>query len=290
MPYGEGTADRNLSNYARMAALLNRVSGVAGYINLFPYYSTIPNVTWEGYESYVQEYMQSIDQQKLISFDHYVFDNEEISEYFKNMSLIRDAAEAQNIPFWAFVQAGKSVSGGNNPSEKQFYWNVNTCLAMGAKGIQYYPMQQPGTTVNGLIYADGSKSVYYNYAKTINKQIANMDHILMNCTHEGIIAVDSRAINNTADVTCRLSGTSFRELTGVSTNLGMGAIIGCFDYNGKTALYVVNNSTYLSQNITLAFDSAVSLTQYTDNTQSLGSSQNHSISLQPGSAVLLVVE
>ena len=112
----------------------------------------------------------------------------------------------------------------------------------------------------------------------------------MNCTHEGIIAVDSRAINNTADVSCRLSGTSFRELTGVSTNLGMGAIIGCYDYNGKTALYVVNNSTYLSQNITLAFDSAVSLTQYTDNTQSLGSSQNHSISLQPGSAVLLVVE
>ena len=291
MPYGEGTADRNLSNYARMAALLNRVSGVAGYINLFPYYSSIPNVTWEGYESYVQEYMQSIDQQKLISYDHYVFDNDDKSEYFKNMSLIRDAAQEENIPFWAFVQAGRSVSGGNDPSEQQFYWNVNTCLAMGAKGIQYYPMLQPDTNVaNGLIYADGTKSVYYDYAKTINQQIANMDHILMNCTHGGIIAVDTLAVNDTVDVSSRLNSTSFRELTGVSTNLGLGAIIGCFDYNGKTALYVVNNSTYLSQTIDLTFSSAVDLTQYADNTQSLGTSQSHSISLKPGAAVLLVVE
>lgn len=289
MPYGEG-ADRNLSQYVRMATLLNRVSGVAGYINLFPYYTSISNVTWEGYEGYVQEYMQGIDQQKLISYDHYVFDSKNIPMYFKNMSLIRDAAQEQNIPFWAFIQAGKSTNSGTNPSEQQFYWNVNTSLAMGAKGIQYFPMLQPKTSVvHGLIYADGTKSPYYDYAKTINQQIANMDHILMNCTHEGIIAVDSSAITNTADVSCRLSGTSFRELTGVSTDKGEGVIIGCFDYNGKTVLYVVNNSLKNAQNVNLTFDSNVKLTLCNENTTDLGTNQNHSVFVDKASAVLLIV-
>lgn len=291
MPYGEGTADRNLSNYARMAALLNRVSGVAGYINLFPYYTSIPNVTWEGYESYVQEYMQSIDQQKLISYDHYVFDAKNIPMYFQNMSLIRDAAQEGNIPFWAFIQAGKSTNSGRNPSEQEFYWNVNTCLAMGAKGIQYFPMLQPkDSVVNGLIYADGIKSPYYDYAKTINQQIANIDHILMNCTHEGIIAVDSAVITNTEAVACRLDGTAFRKLTDVTTDRGEGLIVGCFDYNGKTVLYVVNNSLTNGQNVNLTFDANVKLTLCNENTLDLGTNQNHSVFVDKASAVLLIVD
>ena len=76
-----------------MATMINRISGVAGYINLFPHYTSISNVTWEGYESYVQEYIREIAQQKLISYDHYVFDFKNISLYYKNMSLIRDTAQ-----------------------------------------------------------------------------------------------------------------------------------------------------------------------------------------------------
>lgn len=289
MPYGE--TDRPLSQYTGMASLLNRINGIAGYINLFPYYKNIPNVTWEGYVGYVQEYMESIEQQKLISFDHYVFDGKDISVYFKNMSLIRDAAQEGNIPFWAFIQAGKSTNSGRNPSEQEFYWNVNTALAMGAKGIQYFPMQQPKTSVvNGLIYADGTKSPYYDYAKTINQKIANIDHILMNCTHEGIIAVGSTAVANTADVSCRLNGTSFRNLTGVTTDRSDGTIIGCFDYNGKTVLYVVNNSTTNSQNIELTFNSNVKLTLCDQNTTDLGTKQTHNIFVDTASAVLLIVD
>ena len=42
----------------------------------------------------------------------------------------------------------------------------------------------------------------------------------------------------------------FRELTGVDAG---DALVGCFDYKGGTALYVVNNSVTTKQEITLNF-------------------------------------
>ena len=162
---------------------------------------------------------------------------------------------------------------------------------MGAKGIQYFPMVQPKTSlVNGLFLSDGTKTAYYGYAKNIYQQIANMDHILMNSTHEGILAVGNTAISDTADVSCRLSGASFRELSNVTASDNAGVIVGCFDYNGKTALYVVNNSVYISQTVNLVFDSSVHLTQYTDSTTDLGNMNSLSVTLNAGSAVLLIVD
>lgn len=42
---------------------------------------------------------------------------------------------------------------------------------------------------------------------------------------------------------------TYRDLTGVTGN----ALVGCFDYNGKTALYVVNNSITEEGKINLTF-------------------------------------
>ena len=44
----------------------------------------------------------------------------------------------------------------------------------------------------------------------------------------------------------------FRELTKIKANKD-NALIGCFDYNGKTALYVVNCETTNKQDVTLTF-------------------------------------
>ena len=285
----DGFTSRNMSGYTHVAGMTNRISGMTGYVNLFPYYSSIKNVTWEGYEQYVREYCESVFPAKCISFDHYVFDGQTFEDYFKNMSIIRDAAQDYGMDFWAFVCAGRGVNTAYpDPTEQQFYWNVNTSLAMGAKGIQYYPLMQPNASFeNGLVLADVTVTKYHGYAANINKQIACIDEVLMNATHKGIIAVGDTAISQTNGVDCRLAGTSFRELSSVTGTSDV--MVGCFEYNGKTALYVVNYSFNEANRITLNFADAVALTQYTTTTENLTSSSSHTLSLQAGEAVLLVV-
>lgn len=285
----DGFTGRHMSNYARVASLTNRISGMTGYVNLFPYYRTIKNVTWEGYEQYVREYCESVFPAKSISFDHYVFDGQTYEDYFKNMSIIRNAAQEYGMDFWAFVCAGRGVNTWHpDPTEQQFYWNVNTCLAMGAKGIQYYPLVQPnGSFENGLILADGTPTRYHGYAANINKQIACVDEVLMNATHKGIIVVGNKAMSQTNGVDCRLSGTSFRELRSVTGTADV--MVGCFEYNGKTALYVVNYSFEKTNTVTLNFENAVALTKYTTATENLKASASHTISLPAGAGALIVV-
>ncbi len=48
------------------------------------------------------------------------------------------AAQEANIPFWTFVQTCSFNSGRRIPTEADILWQVNTALAYGAKGIQYF--------------------------------------------------------------------------------------------------------------------------------------------------------
>ena len=136
------------------------------------------------------------------------------------------------------------------PSEEQFYWNMNTSLAFGAQGIQYFPLIQPyhfayaGNNAadnmwdferNGLIGAFGNKTQWYDYAQAANAHVGAIDHVLMNSYNDQIIALGN-ASNNlsvlindpTMDVT---NVANYKKLTGVSA--GANVLIGCFDYKSR---------------------------------------------------------
>jgi hypothetical protein len=66
-------------------------------------------------------------------------------------------------------------------------------------------------------------------------------------------------------------------------------MVGCFEYNGKTALYVVNYSFDEANTVTLNFANAVTATKYTTETGNLTSSASHTITLTAGAAALIVV-
>lgn len=225
------------------------------------------------YEEHVKLWMDMADIE-FVSYDHYVFLSatkgvDSVWNYFKNMSIIREEAAAHQIPFWTYVEAGGqwNESGDKDttyplfPSEEQFMWKVNTSLMYGAKGIQYFTFMQPqhfdktadpsvhDYEKNSMVGKAGNLNRWYFYAQKANKQISAVDKVLMNATNMGVWPIGINAVKNTLDLPEVVN--SFRELKSVDCN---DVFVGCFDYKGKTALYVVSNSLTEKQNIVLHFD------------------------------------
>ncbi|MCQ2448589.1 MAG: dockerin type I repeat-containing protein [Clostridia bacterium] len=298
---------RDMVNNAALARLINGYANLTGYVNLLPYWSN--NGTAQNYADYLEEYCTTYSPKQL-SFDYYVYNRASItdcSEYFENLGMVRQVSIDHNVPFWAFVQAGNDFrdNGDNSPSSKylpseaQFRWNVNMSLAYGAKGIQYFPLLQPyfyshtGTqndfARNALIGADGTPTQWYDYAKSVNKNIAAVDDVLMKAESKGIIPVGTYAVRNVVGTNVL---SSYNELTSVSVPAldHYGAVVGCFDYYGKTALYVVNYDINKARDITLNFDGAHTAHVISSALTDTVSGNSCTVSLEAGGAALVLID
>lgn len=198
------------------------------------------------YEEYINGYLETKPQ--FLMFDRYPFRGEGgvVSNWFKNISIIRNKAEQNKLAWWSFTQAGGRFDNTylhRIPTESEFLWGMNTLLAYGAKGIAHFPLSFPPEwmsstdfSANSMIDPYGSKNAFWYYAQKGNAQVAAVDEYLMRSQQVGIVLNgESPSPVPEEDIL----GSGFRELKGVT---GDGAIVGCFDYQGKTALYVVNNS------------------------------------------------
>lgn len=92
---------------------------------------------------------------------------------------------------------------------------------------------------NGLIGADGNTNQWYDYAKKMNTHIAAVDEVLMNSVNKGIILSGSASAVSAETSEYLISSGSFQALQSVTGD----CLVGCFNYQGRTALYVVNYST-----------------------------------------------
>ena len=123
----------------------------------------------------------------------------------------------------------------------------------------------------------------------INKQIAAVDEVLMNSVSKGVLACGEQA-NKDMELAKKynvlLDGNSWRELKSVDGE----AMVGCFNYQGKTAVYVVNYSTEYSQKINLTFQDTYNVTviQNAETKNLQGSSMT--LDMLPGEGTLLVFE
>lgn len=276
--------------------------GVCGFGNLFPNYlkDKIPE-----YHEYVQEWCETCEPMYL-SFDHYVFDaGRENSLYFQNLDIIRKYAEKYEIPFWSVAQAGgqwndemnRYDSGELYPTEGQMHWNVNTSLAYGAKGIQYWPLLQSyymawaeSTEMdyqrNGIFGANNNKTIWWHYAQKVNQQIAAVDEVLMNSVNKGVIVSGEQAIKETQGLEYIMDGTSWREIKNVKGD----AMIGCYNYQGQSAFYVVNYDCEYAQKITLDLHGTYKLTVVQDTKESKVETNKLTLDMKAGEGVLVVVE
>lgn len=233
------------------------------HVNLFPTYanqkqlwfrtytenSVVPDSSYN-YQKYVDDYIEIYNPQ-VLSYDFYPITGRfpTLSNgYFENMSIIKRAAERENIPFWTFIQTCSFRNGQRLPTEADLLWNVNTCLAYGAKGIQYFCGVNPnngGEVFNGSMFdRSGNRTEVYDRVKKANMQIKAIDEVLMCSISKGVMLVGNMPLLKSSS-TSRMSIPQEDLIENYGKLLsaeGSHLLIGCFDYNGKTALYVVNNA------------------------------------------------
>ena len=300
-----GDGSRTVDMYAPILKNLSEL-GIYGYANAVP--DNGHSGKDEFYDDYLDYFIES-GNLPYLSYDSYVWDRtagHEVTNYFYNLSMIRDRAQAHGIPFWVFIQAGSQWNDAQSrfdselpyyPNEKQFQWTVNVNLAYGAQGLQYFTLFQPNYFSwaesepfdfrrNGMIGAWGNKNEWYYYAQTVNKQVAAVDHVLMHAKNKGVIVTGDKAKEDNIYSSCLLEGDSWRELTGVEGDV----MIGCFNYQGKTALYVVNYDYEYAQDVTLHFNENHNVTVVYDAETSHVSAKDLTLPMQAGHGALIVFD
>ena len=254
------------------------------------------------YEQYLSDYMR-IYQPQVLSYDFYPMEGDAQAlkdGYFENLSVIRAAALEANVPFWTFVQTCAWGLGQRLPSQGELLWNVNTCLAYGAKGIEYFCGIEPWNSTpeehfsGSLFYKDGTHvPVVYDSALLANKQIQAIDEVLMCSKNKGVIFVGQTPAlaDGSGKYMTKSEGDVLKRFRQLSSASAWHTLIGCFDYNGKTALYVVNNSTTQTDSINLQFTQSVKGYCVRQGVKDNGfNASSLSLDLGVGEGVLVVIE
>jgi hypothetical protein len=229
-----------------------------------------------------------------------------IANLLKSLLTERKYAMQAGQAYWRMMQAGHQFDGANTealpvgPDEGEFLFDGNLALATGSKGIQFFvPLAHPQDQTNpdgtydpdrnSMIGITGKKNQWYFYAQKLSKQIKAVDHVLMNSAHMGIMACGEQADRLSVEIKDKegyIAGKKWRQLKNVS---GSSAFVGCFDYLGGTALYVVNSSRNNRAKTALTFDGkyCYDVTQRAETCTVVG--RKITLNLQPGEGALIVL-
>lgn len=310
--------------YEALAEALQPYGNITGYINLHGSQS----VDTGDYYEYVSQIGEDVD---VLSFDTYLYFEDQtypilvrrrLSSYLESLDTIRQVGLEQGKPFWSYVQAGSDYrqnAEGNDTATEGYYteadtlWIVNTSLAYGAKGIQYFPLLQPeyfgydntkeggyDYDRNGLIGFNNEANRNYAMVQKANKQIAAIDDVLMNANSAGVIVTGTAASDVNLASTVR--GHTFSGILNKNNNtytamLGnvsadTSAMVGVFDYQGYEAYYVVNydRTEGASQNITLALNGNAKYRVIADAVTTSGEGNAIALTVPSGAGVLVVLE
>lgn len=269
------------------------------YINLMPNYASVNQLfvdkmdetgglpTAEQYQQYLDAYMEKV-KPTLISYDYYPLHGAFpalTQGYYDNMSVVRETASKYGVPFWVFIQASSWNSNARLPIKAETFWQVNTALAYGAQGIQYFTFWCPfedGFT-GGMVSRTGEKTPIYGDVQEMNKQIAAIDHVLMQAQFQGVIVHGDSPV----PVPAVDQLPSYGALAAMSGDVPV--LAGAFDYDGTQAYYVVNNTIDRDGKVTLQLsgDHQLEVIQGAEQAQHAGSSLE--LALAAGEGALVVI-
>ena len=215
-----------------------------------------PSSTIEEYRSYIRQYIQMMNP-AILSFDNYPCEGATphmAAHYFVNLSLIREATLPFNMPFWCFIQTCAWNDHVRVPDREEILWQVNTSLAYGAKGIQYFTFWQPltdGEWRGGMMDADGTILPQYAYVKEANQRIQLCEDLFMSSHSDGVMVhLESPAPIPQEDIL-----PAHPPLESITGNVP--ALVGCFTRESLSGYYVVNNTLTQSGQICLHFQHTV---------------------------------
>lgn len=267
------------------------------YVNMNPHF--IYGEDYARYEQYLDEFQTTVGL-PFLSYDYYAPYGDfpfVRPTYFNQLDLVAKFSSKNKIPFWAFAlsSAHKFVSSGDYyrcPTETDIYWQVNTALAYGAKGLTYFCYQVPNGTEQSEIFVGqggnfidekGQKTEVYYYGQKINNFIHSIDHILMNSTLVTMLK------HETGNVGANLVGDfsdSSREITSLVSNDDI--LVSVNVCNGTTTCYCVNTSLTNQSTFTLNFTNKFKFNLYQmDHDNDQIKAKEITRTLNPGDALMI---
>ena len=253
-------------------------------------YSNLPPGTGPGYQASIVEYAGKVGAQ-MLSFDRYpmLADGSTDPDYVNNWADMRAAANQLGLPVWGYIQT-VGFDGHRSPSYDDIAWQVNTSLAYGAKGVQYFTYWTP-TPERGhnfqpaMIDPLGRRTQHYYDVQDINAgTLAGLGNKLRAMTSESV----THANESTAPArTARFSPDNF-----VTDTSGNAVVLSRFvDKAGDRWLLVVNrsNTTAAKATVNLRSSSVARVNQFDSKTSTLSAQRDPaglSVSLRPGASTL----
>lgn len=162
------------------------------YINLFPGYGDPDHV----YTNYISDFINSIPNAPIISFDHYPicqFNNSPDlvlrKWWYRDLEVISRAAKKSNKPFWAFALSTAMIPFDSEedyiqpiPTLSNLRLQVYSNLAYGAKGIQYFSYLTPNAPGyhDGPLDPFGNKTQTYETVKAMNMELKKISWLFFN--------------------------------------------------------------------------------------------------------------
>lgn len=268
------------------------------YVNLLPYCAKITQIqkhkgdesgdatTKEEYLHYVETYIQKTNP-LVLSFDNYpclgAFPSME-DHYFLNLSMICAAARRHNLPAWCFIQVCSWNSRVRVPGEAEILWQVNTALAYGIRGIQYFTFWQPladGTWQGAMISPSGEVLPQYDYVCHANRQIKLCQHPMHGGEFQGLLVYGA----SPAPIPEEDILTEFAPVSAIHGDIPL--LIGCYRNGDSSGMYVVNNGLQKSGTATITFcEDVFGQLYHLDGTNAFHG-RDVSIALEPGAAAYL---
>ena len=304
-------------------ALKELTDGKIVYTTLFPMFAGVERfylddysgTHWDCYVRYVREFLNTV-KPDVLAYDLYISmlesgtlnnpldavypgeiagGQQNVMEYFQSLSLFRNLSKEFNVPFWPTVASYNHIRKVQF-SKKQLSWVVNSSLAYGAKGIQYYtywPNMEGGKIEDwanpskaGLVTQNGTPHDTYYQIKELNENIKLVQKVLMTSEHMGVIQFGKQNFSlQMEDVLYNYDVLS--NITGGDT------FVGCFKKpDGKPAYYILNNS-FTAGSTTFKADfykkSNIKLTNLQDGINTFENTYSVGFNLSGGQAVLLEV-
>jgi hypothetical protein len=142
--------------------LHEKAPSVLAYVNLLPMYASNKQLGTAGdpiqaYKDYLKQFIEAV-KPDLLSYDFYPFDfgvKGDRSDYFLNLSLVRQAALDAHLPFMVIQQAAAWHKNQRIPTGEMLRWQAYTALAYGSRGLSWYVYSYPGHD-GGMSFSDGT--------------------------------------------------------------------------------------------------------------------------------------
>lgn len=184
------------------------------HINLLPSYgsSAFSMTDLEGYiQHYVDTILAKVESPKNLGLDNYPLlsnknGNSLRTSYLSDLITLANVAKEYNaredktseIKTGFCIQSFCDGSIRTPESTADITFQVNCCLAMGAKYLEYF-LYCPISAMVGLVDTDGEKLPVYDYVKEANDELNQWDHVIMSFDWLGAMTIDGDDIHDNED-------------------------------------------------------------------------------------------